>query len=122
MSSFRPFARALPVWPAKLAGRMNTWLSFHASLQLAPGRRATLRLAAAQAYRVWVNGEFAGRGPARTAHGHARVDEWPVQADAAGALGVVIEVMGYGIPTFCSTFEPPFCCAEPPGRISMIVT
>ncbi len=112
MSSFRPFARALPVWPAKLAGRMNTWLSFHASLQLAPGRRATLRLAAAQAYRVCVNGEFAGRGPARTAHGHARVDEWPVQANAAGALGVVIEVMGYGIPTFCSTFEPPFCCAE----------
>ncbi|MEI7550989.1 MAG: hypothetical protein WCL24_01590 [Verrucomicrobiota bacterium] len=112
MTPYRPFARALPVWPQKLTGRMNTWLSFHASVPLAAGRGATLRLAAAQAYRVWVNGQLAGRGPARTAHHHARVDEWPVQADAAGTLAVIIEVMGYGIPTFCSTHEPAFCCAE----------
>ena len=88
---------------------MNTWVSFHAAIRVAPGRTATLKIAAAQAWRVWVNGELAGRGPARTAHGHARVDEWPVRADAAGALAVVIEVMAYGVPTFCSTFEPEFC-------------
>jgi len=112
MTPHRPFARALPVWPQRLTGRPNTWMSFHAGVKLAAGRSATLRIAAAQAYRVWVNGQFAGRGPARTAHGHARVDEWPVQAGAAGELGVVIEVMGYGIPTFCSTHEPAFLCAE----------
>ncbi|MDB6167880.1 MAG: hypothetical protein JWM88_744 [Verrucomicrobia bacterium] len=91
---------------------MNTWLSFHADVSAAPGASATLRIAAAQACRILVNGELAGRGPARTAHGFARVDEWPVRASDSGALRVVIEVMGYGVPTFCSTHEPPFCCAE----------
>lgn len=112
MKSYRPFARAIPVWPQKLVGRMNTWVSFHTRAELGARRGATLRIAAAQAYRVWVNGSLAGRGPARTAHGHARVDEWPVQADAAGVLQLVIEVMEYGVGTFCSTNEPAFCCAE----------
>lgn len=112
MKSYRPFARALPVWPQKLAGRLNTWVSFHADAKVVGGRRGTLRLAAAQACRVWVNGRVVGRGPARAAHGYARVDEWPVKADAAGNLRVIIEVMGYGVPTFCSTHEPAFCCAE----------
>ncbi|HNC23308.1 MAG TPA: hypothetical protein PLU52_03815 [Opitutaceae bacterium] len=112
MPSFRPFTRAVAVWPKSLSGRMNTWVSFHADVTLAAGRRATLRIAAAPAYRIWINGEFAGRGPARAAHGHARVDEWPIQAGAGGELAVVIEVVGYGVPTFCTTFEPPFCCVE----------
>ena len=112
MTPYRPFARALPVWPQKLASRMNTWISFHAAVRLPAGRTATLRIAAAQAWRIWVNGELAGRGPARTAHGHARVDEWTMSPDATGALAVVLEVMGYNVPTFCSTDEPPFLCAE----------
>ncbi|MBK8856282.1 MAG: hypothetical protein IPN11_00930 [Opitutaceae bacterium] len=33
-------------------------------------------------------------------------------ADATGGLEVIIEVMGYGVPTFCSTLEPEFLCAE----------
>ena len=106
MKSYRPFVRALPVWPRRFAGQMNVWMSFHARVD---ARRATLRLAAAQAYRVFANGELIGRGPARTAHGHARVDEWPLPP---GAVDVVVEVMGYGVPTFCATNEPAFCCAE----------
>jgi len=112
MTPLRPFSRAVPVWPGRLAGRMNVWVSFHAALKLPGGGEGLLRLAAAQACRVWVNGELAARGPARAAHGHARVDQWPVQADGGGGLAVVIEVMGYGVPTFCSTDEPAFCCAE----------
>lgn len=111
MTPYRPFARAVSVWPASLAGRMNTWVSFHSRVELS-GSRATLRVAAAQAYRVWANGTVVGRGPARTAHQHARVDEWPVSADATGLLRLVIEVMEYGVETFCSTNEPAFCCAE----------
>jgi hypothetical protein len=91
---------------------MNTWVSFHARVTLPDGRDAVLRIAAAQAYRVWVNGAVVGRGPARTAHHHARVDAWTLKADAAGVLRVVIEAMAYGVPTFCSTDERAFCCAE----------
>lgn len=111
-TAFNPFQSAVPVWPQSLSGQMNIWVSFHAQLDLAPRAKATLRLAAAQAYRVWVNGVVAGRGPARTAHGHARVDEWAIAANAAGQLDLIIEVMGYGVPTFCSTHEPAFLCAE----------
>ncbi len=91
---------------------MNVLLSFHARVELPEGRRAVLRLAAAQAYRVWANSVLAGRGPARTAHGHARVDEWPLTGEVSGVMELVIEVMGYGVPTFCSTHEPAFLCAE----------
>lgn len=112
MSHPASFTQALPVWPAALAGTMNCWVSFHAAVELTRAARATLRIAAAQAYRVWVNGRFLGRGPARTAHGFARIDAWPLPADRRGRLELVIEVMGYGVPTFCSTCEPPFLCAE----------
>ncbi|MBX3750580.1 MAG: hypothetical protein KF897_10885 [Opitutaceae bacterium] len=112
MSHPASFTQALPVWPAALAGTMNCWVSFHATVELTRAARATLRIAAAQAYRVWVNGRFLGRGPARTAHGFARIDAWPLPADRRGRLELVIEVMGYGVPTFCSTCEPPFLCAE----------
>jgi alpha-L-rhamnosidase len=112
MSKSPSFVRAVPVWSASLAGRMNIWLSFHARVELARGVRATLRIAGAQAWRVWANGVLAARGPARTAHGHARVDEWTLTGDVSGVMELVIEVMGYGVPTFCSTHEPAFLCAE----------
>ena len=112
MSKPISFHNAVPVWSAALAGRMNIWLSFHARVELAPGASATLRIAAAQAWRVWANGQFAGRGPARAAHGHARVDEWTLTGDGSGVMEVVVEVMGYGVATFCSTHEPAFLCAE----------
>lgn len=112
MSTLKPFVQAVPVWSAALAGEMNIWLSFHARVELAAKTTATLRIAGAQAYRVLANGRLVARGPARTAHGHARVDEWPVNGDASGVTELIIEVMGYGVPTFCSTFEPAFLCAE----------
>ena len=112
MSSYRPFTRAVQVWPSRLGTRKNTCVGFYASPMLSPGKNAIIRIAAAQAYRVVVNDALVGRGPARTAHGHARVDEWRASANEAGAFHVRVEVMGYGVPTFCSTDEPPFCCAE----------
>lgn len=112
MSATVRFTQAVPVWPAALAGTLNCWVSFHATAAVSRGTPVVLRLAAAQAYRIWINGRFAGRGPARTAHGHARIDVWPVTPDRAGQIEVVIEVMRYGVPTFCTTCEPSFLCAE----------
>lgn len=112
MNSVSLFNRATPVWSAELAGEMNVWLSFHARVKLTSPDSGVLRIAAAQAYRVWANGAFLGRGPARTAHGYARVDEWPLSLDGPDAIDLVIEVVGYGVATFCSTKEPAFVCAE----------
>lgn len=106
------FKRAQPVWPQGLAGQMNTWVSFHARIELKAGARATLRLAAATIYRLWVNGALAGHGPARTGHHHARVDELALTASPEGVLELVIEVSDYGVPNFVAPHEPAFCCAE----------
>jgi|UniRef100_UPI0040497D20 alpha-L-rhamnosidase len=112
MNSAPSFLRAKPVWSATLTGQMNIWLSFHARLEFMPKQHGLLRVAAAQAYRVRANGVVVARGPARTAHGFARIDEWPIGGDVSGVLELVIEVMGYGAPTFCSTNEPAFLCTE----------
>lgn len=112
MSSASLFDRATPVWSAGLADEMNVWLSFHAQVELPSEQGGVLRIAAAQAYRVWANGSLLGRGPARTAHGYARVDEWALVNGESAPTELVIEVMGYGVPTFCSTKEPAFVCAE----------
>ena len=112
MSSAALFDRATPVWSADLAGEMNVWLSFHAQVNLPPQHEGVLHIAAAQAYRVWANGALLGRGPARTAHRYARVDQWPLPKDDAEIMELVIEVLNYGVATFCSTLEPAFLCAE----------
>lgn len=106
------FKRAAAVWPAGLAGEMNVRVSFHARLE---GRRDSLlvtRVAAASAYRVWIDGRFVAHGPARAAHGYARVDEWKVRLERTGAIDVVIEVTDYGVPTFCEAKGDAFLQAE----------
>jgi alpha-L-rhamnosidase len=112
MISKAAFTKAQPIWPQDLAGQMNTWVSFHARVELRATTRATLRLAAATMYRLWVNGAMAGHGPARTGHHHARIDEHVLAAPAEGVLELVIEVSDYGVPNFAATHEPAFCCAE----------
>lgn len=37
--------------------------------------KATIKIVARDFYNLFVNGEFVNFGPARTAHGHLRVDE-----------------------------------------------
>ena len=57
----------------------------------------TMRLTARNAYRLYINDELVMHGPARTAHGYARVDEidvtWYLEP---GINHVAIEVMAYG--------------------------
>jgi alpha-L-rhamnosidase len=108
----KAFLRARPVWATAAAKPPNLWLSFHASVELSPGAPGVLHIAAAQAYRAWVDGVRVGHGPARAAHGHARVDVWPLPPTRRATREIVIEVLHHGVPTFCTTEEPPFLCAE----------
>lgn len=112
MISQTAFTKAQPIWPQGLAGQMNTWVGFHARVEIKAKSRATLRLAAATIYRLWVNGEMVSHGPARTGHQHARIDEHALIAPASGVIELVIEVSDYGVPNFVATHEPAFCCAE----------
>ena len=77
-------------WIDLPAGAMNVAAGFRLALDL-PAGGATLRLAAADACRVWLDGRLVAHGPARTAHGFARVEEirlTPRSGDLSGAAAL----------------------------------
>ena len=77
-------------WIDLPAGAMNVAAGFRLALDL-PAGGATLRLAAADACRVWLDGRLVAHGPARTAHGFARVEEIrlpPRSGDLSGAAAL----------------------------------
>ena len=130
------------VWIELPADAMNVAAAFRLVLGRAAGG-ATLRLAAADCCRVWVDGRLAAHGPARTAHGYARVEEVPLHGvpsggDAAfpaaaggdfkaegrfhenGALVVFVEVLSAHVPCFDGVEQDAFFAAEvvaPDGRV-----
>lgn len=103
------FFKATPVWPAD-SGEMNTFARFEVSVCL---QNAVLYIAAADFYRVRVNGRFVAHGPARAAKGYARVDALSLDAFASGADDTLsVEVAGYRCRSFSTCAVQPFLCAE----------
>ena len=77
------FQTAQPVWPEGRQTEKNLTAGFRARFDAAAGETVTLRLAASTLYRVYVNGQFTGHGPARAGHGSYRVDEWDLTGGCA---------------------------------------
>ena len=106
------FMLARPVWIDGVRGEYNVLAGFRAAFQAQPDTAVSLHVAACTAYRAWLNGCVVAAGPARTAHGYARVDVWPLPRIKAGINLLAIEVAGYGINAYACTSEPPFLQAE----------
>lgn len=109
------FLKATPVWAEGHREDWNQFVGFHAcwTPPNAPASPHALRIAAADCYRVWCNGSFAGYGPARAAHGYARVDEWALDAFLReGVNHLAIEVCTYGIDSYVYAMQPAFVLAE----------
>lgn len=105
------FLCAQPVWLAGLEDEMNVTAAF--SLETGPLEGAVLQVAAADFYRLWVNGRFAAFGPARTARGYARVDVIALDAFDGGPQNeIVLEVAGYQCRSLSTVKQPPFLQAE----------
>ena len=132
------------IWIDLPADAMNVAAAFRLVLGR-PAGGATLRLAAADFCRVWVDGRLAAHGPARTAHGYARVEEVPLPprtGDSSGeaalpvaeggdlkaegrlhendALVVFVEVLSAHVPCFDGVEQDAFFAAEvvaPDGRV-----
>ena len=101
-------------WIDLPAGAMNVAAGFRLALDL-PAGGATLRLAAADACRVWLDGRLVAHGPARTAHGFARVEEIPLPPPngAPGGRAVVfVEVHSSHVPCFDGVEQDAFFAAE----------
>ncbi|WP_158585859.1 alpha-L-fucosidase [Parabacteroides sp. TM07-1AC] len=92
---------------------MNLNLGFRGSFHAEKGQKATLKITASTLYRLFINGEFVGSGPARTAHGYFRVDEYDLGDHIKTGNNIVaIEVAGYNINTYYTLDQPSFLLSE----------
>jgi alpha-L-rhamnosidase len=105
--------KAVPVWAAGREKEMNLNLGFRGVFQYKKGQDVKLKITASTLYRVFLNGEFAGSGPARAAHGYFRVDEYPLGTVAKDGENVVaVEVAGYNVNTYYTLDQTSFLLAE----------
>lgn len=101
------FKKAIPVFAEGKEWEKNTHIALRGTLPA--GKNALLRIAAVSFWRVFVDGKFAGFGPARTAKGYARVDEIPLGCNGGE---IIIEVVGHACRSLSLTYERSFVCAE----------
>ena len=109
------FIKAIPVWGnyVNYTEKLNRHLIFRETAESLKG--TILNIAAADFYRLTVNGEFVGFGPARTAKGYARVDSYDLSGvkEADGKNNeIVIEVAGYCCKSMSTVLQNSFLCAE----------
>lgn len=107
------FRSARPIWPEGLDKEMNMFVGFRAVFDAPVGRKTILRLAGYTLYRVFLNGQFLGHGPARGPHGYYRLDEWDIteRLSPTGNL-IAVEVAGYNVNNYCLPDQPAFLQAE----------
>ncbi|NLF39369.1 hypothetical protein GX586_07980 [bacterium] len=92
---------------------MNLFVGFRARIAVERCDRVLLRVTASSVYRAFVNGVFAGYGPARAAHGFYRVDEWDISSLLPpGENWIAIEVAGYNVNSYYLLDQPAFLQAE----------
>lgn len=101
------------VWVKGAADELYAHYGFAAEFEVRKGESPVLRMSAASIARVWVNGEFAGYGPARAPEGYMRVDEWPLGRFVRDGRNVVaIEVSNPAANQFYLPKQSGFLWAE----------
>lgn len=104
---------AAAIWPEGRASETNAFYGFSATFEAKIGESPVLHLAAGSIARVWVNGRFAGYGPARAAEGCMRVDEWPLGPFLRDGRNVLaIEVSNPSVNTLYLPERPAYLFAE----------
>jgi alpha-L-rhamnosidase len=107
------FIAAQPVWPEGRETEKNITVGFRAGFEVPAGKKVLLRATGATLYRIFLNGEFIGHGPARGPHGWYRVDELDLSAKVKPGKNVVtFEVAGYNVNSFYLLDQPSFLQAE----------
>ena len=105
------FHEAQPVWVRGAEDETNAFYGFSATFRA--GKDAVCRFSAASIARVFVNGCFAGCGPARSAEGWMRVDEIPIGDFMVDGTNVVaVEVSSPRVPGLYLMDREPFLAAE----------
>ena len=98
------------VWGKGLLKEKNILLGFQYSFIAEENDR--VELAASNLYRLFINGELVGYGPARAAHGYSRLDSYSLSAYAGKSVEIAVEVYSANVNTYYTVEEPPFFAAE----------
>ena len=108
------FVEAQGVWAKGREKEMNLSLRFEAVTQIAAGAKSVIvRATGCSVFRLRVNGEFAGYGPARGPKGVDRVDEWEVTKFVRAGKNVFeFDVAGYNVPNYYLPNQPSYLRAE----------
>jgi alpha-L-rhamnosidase len=107
------FRSAKPVWAEGREREKNLTLGFHTRVSAPASGTVLLRATGSSIYRVFLNGEFFGYGPARGPHGWYRVDEWDLTPKLKpGANDIAFEVAGYNVNSYYLLDQPAFLQAE----------
>ncbi|HUW18114.1 MAG TPA: hypothetical protein VMW16_02315 [Sedimentisphaerales bacterium] len=105
------FRSAKPIWPEGRQTEKNLFVGFRAVINRPKNSTAVLRITGSSVYRIFLNGDFLGHGPARGPHGYWRVDEWPVDL-AAPENVLAVEAAGYNVNGYYLLDQPSFIQAE----------
>ena len=108
------FISARPVWPDGRETEKNITVGFRASFDRQECGNLTLKITGATLYRVYVNGNFIGQGPARGPHGWFRIDEWNIDNKLIKNRDniLAIEVASYNVNSYYLLDQPSFLQAE----------
>ena len=98
------------IWIDSPSDAMNIAAAFRLSAEIPSGGAPVIRVAAADFYRLWIDGRLAAHGPARAAHGFARVDKIPIPPGRRATI--FAEVQSVRVPCFDGVDQPPFFAAE----------
>lgn len=105
------FQKAKAIWAKDREAEKNCELAFLARI---PRRKKTfISIATSGIYRLCINDKFKAAGPARTAHGYFRVDEYMLDEELTEEENVVIvEVLGYNVNSYDTLNQLSFLTAE----------
>ncbi len=107
------FVSAKPIWPKGRETEKNLFAGFRANFEAPAQDKVFLHATGATLYRVFLNGQFLGHGPARGPHGYYRVDEWDLTSRLQPGLNVIaFEVSGYNVNSYSLLDQPSFLQAE----------
>lgn len=95
------------VWPKGKKDDINTAFAFLFDVRAKVGDEIKISIAASKVYKMFVLDKLVGYGPARTAHGHARIDEYTFIAQEE-TTPITFEVVAYRVNSYAYVNEEPF--------------
>jgi alpha-L-rhamnosidase len=116
------FKEAKPIWPVGKELEKNFSIRLQSSFEVNNTSNVKLAITGSSLYRIYLNNEFLGHGPARAAHGFYRVDEIDLSNKVKKGMNQLrIEVAGYNANSYYLLDQPSFVQAEVTDGLKVLV-